>query len=361
MQAEGQEWILISRKLNGEASPAELDALERLLSTNQALRDQYSLLSEIWSQPLPTNEENSETPSKITTEVIVDKARNYQKKETVITKDSFINKYKFWLVAASLFSLLFVVVKLANQPIAKELLSKTKTDRKEAVQTIQGEKSKSVLPDGTIVWLNAGSKLEINKKFGIKYREVSLVGEGFFDVAKNKSIPFIIHTSNIDIKVTGTSFNVKANPKDLHTETTLIQGSIEVTIKNQKKEKVIMQPNDKLIVYNSVTGSAIASTTPTTKIDRPFILQRLNADSIRPYYNAEWISNKLIFDNEELSKILYQMEFRYNVKFTLEHTVKLDRKLTVDFSKENLKEALEALKAVDAINYTIQDKDINIF
>ncbi len=120
------------------------------------------------------------------------------------------------------------------------------------ISTRPGSKSKVELPDGSVVWLNAGSTLTYDKDFGKENRAVTLIGEGFFDVTKNKEKPFIISTESISIKVLGTVFNVKAYKEDKQTETSLIHGSIEVTIKNRPNDKIILSPSEKLIVENSI-------------------------------------------------------------------------------------------------------------
>jgi transmembrane sensor len=91
------------------------------------------------------------------------------------------------------------------------------------VSTKAGSKSKIQLPDGTQVWLNADSKLEYNENFNVKLREVKLSGEAFFDVVKNKDKPFVIHTSQMDVKVLGTAFNVRSYPDEATTETALLR------------------------------------------------------------------------------------------------------------------------------------------
>ena len=94
---------------------------------------------------------------------------------------------------------------------------------------------------------------DLSKDFGKEKREVTLAGEGFFDVTKNNEMPFIISTASINIKVLGTTFNVKAYNEDKQTETSLLHGSIEVTIKNRPNDKIILSPSEKLVVENSIT------------------------------------------------------------------------------------------------------------
>jgi transmembrane sensor len=119
------------------------------------------------------------------------------------------------------------------------------------VGTKKGSKSHIVLPDGTNVWLNADSKIIYPGNFQGETREVSLVGEAFFDVVKNVNKPFIIHTGTMDVKVLGTAFNVRSYPGEMTTEASLLRGLIEVTLNGTEKKKILLKPNEKLTVLNS--------------------------------------------------------------------------------------------------------------
>ena len=119
-----------------------------------------------------------------------------------------------------------------------------------AVTTKYGSKTDIQLPDGSKVWLNSGSSLKYDKQFGKELREVVLSGEAFFDVVRNAEKPFIIHTTNMDIKVLGTRFNVKSYANDKQSEASLIHGSIEVFIKKEGLKKILSEPNHKIVVMN---------------------------------------------------------------------------------------------------------------
>ena len=101
-----------------------------------------------------------------------------------------------------------------------------------------------------MAWLNADSKLTYDENFRGDYREVSLEGEAFFDVVKDKTRPFIIHTKTLDIRVLGTAFNVSAYESEKNTETALFRGSVEVTLHNNPEKKIVLKPNEKLMVNN---------------------------------------------------------------------------------------------------------------
>src|SRR5437773_11061947 len=116
------------------------------------------------------------------------------------------------------------------------------------IEAKKGARSYMLLPDGTKVWLNSDSKLEYKDNFNDSIREVTLSGEAYFDVVKDAAHPFIVHTSDIDIRVLGTAFNVKSYPKESSIETTLIHGLIEVTNKKLPgSPKVILNPHEKLV------------------------------------------------------------------------------------------------------------------
>ncbi len=166
------------------------------------------------------------------------------------------------------------------------------------ISTRNGSKSHLVLPDGTLVWLNAGSRIVYDKNFGAALREVSLTGEAFFDVARNAEKPFLIHTARIDIKVLGTRFNVRSYPTDQTTEATLIRGSIEVSIKDRPSEKIILKPNEKLVVANddstlhrNVAGRSGVNTGESLVNIRKPTFEPVTCDVVE----TSWVVNKLIF------------------------------------------------------------------
>ncbi len=359
MQENEQYWILISRKLNGEATPQDLAALEMIIDADKNLRENYESLQEIWKFTIPQVEP---TTLNYKAEKIIAKANSKLNEYSPIFEErkGFFERNKNWMIAASVIAIVTLIIQLANKPIVS--VATAEIANKEVIETPLGQKSKSVLPDGSVVWLNAGSKLEMDNNFGKKLREVSLVGEGYFEIAKNKAIPFIIHTTSIDIKVTGTAFNVKAYPKDLNTVTSLIHGSIEVTIKNKENEKLYMQANDRLIVANELLHPNKDVSTVNKQIANAFILEKIGIINPKlPTSEIAWIENKLIFDDKPLSEILLQMERWYNVSFQIKANVNQQKRLTVDFSKETLTEALEALKATNALDYNIKDNNIIIF
>ena len=232
------------------------------------------------------------------------------------------------------------------------------------VFTRYGSRTNLVLPDSTQVWLNAGSRITYDKNYGSTLREVTLTGEAYFDVARNAGKPFIIHTARVDIKVLGTSFNVKSYSSDKTTETTLIRGSIEVSIKDRPTEKIILKPNEKLVVANddstlhrnNFTRPGVAANEPLVMIRKP--TYETNTGAV---IETSWVENKLIFQDEEFRDLARRMERWYGVSFRFTNPKQQEWRFTGNFQKETIQQALDALKLTEAFNYTIQENQITIY
>src|SRR5690606_19067728 len=182
----------------------------------------------------------------------------------------------------------------------------TKPENKEhLVSTRNGSRTRMMLPDGTLVFLNAGSELSYKEDFGMMTRSVHLKGEAYFDVTKNAEKPFLINTSTITVRVTGTILNVKSYPDENHSETSLIRGSIEIHANNQPDKRYVLKPKEKLIVMNlpalnrsSAENAVVSEQKANAAISQ---IGFLSGDS--SVVETSWVDNKLIFQNEKLSDL----------------------------------------------------------
>jgi ferric-dicitrate binding protein FerR (iron transport regulator) len=235
----------------------------------------------------------------------------------------------------------------------------TVSENKAIIITKPGFKTDITLPDGSHVWLNADSKITHSKYFKGTAREVFLTGEAYFDVVKDNSRPFIVHTHTIDLKVLGTAFNVRAYEDEKETETSLVHGSVEVTVKNNPAKKIILKPSEKLVVKNQVTD-----TVQSKKIEeeKPFI-----AISKMRYYGRDssavetsWVKNRLVFSKENLDEIALKIERWFNVKVTITDASLKDSKYNGVFEDETLEEVMEALRLTGNFHYTIKGVQVII-
>jgi ferric-dicitrate binding protein FerR (iron transport regulator) len=216
-----------------------------------------------------------------------------------------------------------------------------------------------MLPDGSGVWLNAGSKLNYKKAFDGKTREVELTGEAFFDVAKDPERPFIIHTSKMDVKVLGTQFNVKAYELDKNFETSLIKGSVEISVLADPGKKYLLKPNQKLVLAKDIVASRSAikkNGAAGVQIKELTYLAGTNAD-----IESSWTRNILSFEDEPFSEVAKKMERWYDVKFEFKDKRWENEFLKGSFEKESLDQAMNALKFTTGFNFSIKDKIISIY
>jgi ferric-dicitrate binding protein FerR (iron transport regulator) len=184
-----------------------------------------------------------------------------------------------------------------------------------------GAKSQVILSDGSKVWLNAGSKLKYPVSFLNGSREVFLEGEAFFDVTKINHKQFIVKTSNLNIKVYGTQFNVKAYSEENQIQTTLVKGSVALEpLLDNNNTVYFLKPNQTATFFKS--NSTIKTT--NNQLNNPdsekgkadegiFVVNKIDPLPIISWKDKEWI-----FKGEELGQLAVKLERRYNVKISFE-------------------------------------------
>jgi len=205
---------------------------------------------------------------------------------------------------------------------------------KVAIKTKKGQEFRMELPDGTLVWLNADSRLEIGQGYNLQERSVFLVGEAYFKVAKNKAKPFIVHVGKTSIEALGTAFNVKLYPNDSEFLTTQLDEG-KICVSNAGMEEILLP--GQMIQLNVLDGA--------------FQLQQEN----KTHDLANWKDGYFEFDQTPLSEILADLARWYNFTYSLSPVYK-NKVLSGKISKkESFEEVLKILRFA-GINYTI-DKD----
>jgi ferric-dicitrate binding protein FerR (iron transport regulator) len=364
-------WNLIAKKLSGEASNEELRELEKRLKEKPELHYSLQTINDLWKQDIAQSKEFADDAYKkhvdrMKASSVDFQSKHYAPADKGKNKSLHLNRKNIPLILSFSFLLLIVVVFLVINYSGKPgatLINGLDRNSISQISTRNGSKSNVVLPDGTVVKLNAGSKLTYDKDYGNTIREVNLTGEAFFDVVKNKDKPFIIHTKKIDIKVLGTAFNVKSYPNETTTETSLIRGSIEVTFKDRPAEKVLLKPNEKLIVADDAAAPATFAKMHPAKHSIKSIAQISHLNYTKKdstIIETAWIQNKLVFRDEPFRELALQMERWYSVSIRFEDPVKKELQFTGVFENESIQQALEALKLSGKFNYSIKGDEVKI-
>ena len=173
-------------------------------------------------------------------------------------------------------------------------------------------KSRIVLPDSSVVWLNSGSTLEYAADF-MENREVALNGEALFDVTKDNRHPFVVLASEVKVKVHGTCFNVNSYPKEENIRVTLFRGSVS--------------------------------------------LEALNITSADMFYESFWASESVRFEAKSLRYITRYLEKWYNVKIEVDPTIPDSQAYTFTIKDESLEVILRIMSRINPIAYTFDEDD----
>jgi transmembrane sensor len=361
-------WFLMARSLSGEATALEEEQLRQILQQDVSLQQQYDLMKRMWhgvesqQQTTNSNEEEKQNVSRI-----LKLAKTETQPGDEIPVIQIRSKRKYLYAFSGVASVLVVVA--AGWLYFGTSQERNSSNNNPLTQTLvaeNGSRTRTILPDGSTVWLNAGSHISFNDDFTGKTREVTLDGEAYFDVVKQPARPFIVHVSGYDIRVLGTAFNVKSYAEDKTIETTLIRGLVQVTKQGIKEQKpIILQPNEKLTVEKLAADNATKlpdiNTRTANQDNTGFKITLLNT----PLHEEErietaWIYNRLQFHGDSFTELAEKLERWYNVRiiFDDEHVQQLN--FTGSFEQETVEQAFAALKTAQAFNYEIEGKEIHV-
>ncbi|MCD2422994.1 DUF4974 domain-containing protein [Niabella pedocola] len=226
------------------------------------------------------------------------------------------------------------------------------------VATKKGNKTNIVLPDGTKVWVNADSRLVYAPSFGQDTREVELVGEAYFDVVHDAKRPFIVHTSNIDVRVLGTVFNVRSYADEPSTQTTLIRGSVQVSLKHAKDKKIMLAPGEKLVVQNAYPEQPLQEGREHLPQIELLAIKTNPVDSFSA--ETEWVNNKLVFDKDHLEQIIPVLERWYNIKIVCRNKP-VTQTFSGTFENDKLEDVLQSLQLSAGIRYKIEKEVVTFY
>lgn len=372
---DDRTWLLIGRKMANEASQQELKELESILRSNPELHFSLQTLTDLW-QKTPRNDhsELEEAYTRLLERMKESGPAVPGSEEDELPDAANIAPYPHTYRKPLLRRVGFQILVLATlvviiigviDPFGNKNMPPAATRHEESeISTRYGSKTNIVLPDGSKVWLNAGSKITYDNDFGELNREVKLTGEAYFDVVHLAGKPFIIHTRAMDIKVLGTEFNVKSYPDEKTTETSLIRGSIEVSLNDKRAEKIIMKPNEKLVVSNEdeEENTVVVAKKRRTLKNTPIIsLGALNYFSLdSTILETSWVSNRLIFEDESFEEIAIKMSRWFGVDFNFEDDDIKHLRFTGNFQDESVNEALEAMQITADFRFSLTDKKVII-
>jgi len=206
--------------------------------------------------------------------------------------------------------------------------------------TQKSERSTLLLSDGTSIRLNSATKIRFPILFSKEKREVFLDGEAFFEVAHNKTSPFLVHTEDANIRVLGTVFNVTSYSEDNKTQVIVSEGQVALAgIKQQ----------DEVLLHRNQVSRIIKGGSPST------------AEAIRSDKYLAWLKNQMIFENATLAEVIKQLSRKYDVEFEVHDSSLLKRHIVATFSTESLSQIIRSLSLSLRFQYEQRGKIVSLY
>ena len=249
----------------------------------------------------------------------------------VLSDKTFFNKNEYRVAAV----VLLLLLPLATYWQGKEVVKHNFADM--VVEAPLGARTKLYLPDGTLVWLNAGSKIVYSQGFGVDDRNLSLEGEGYFEVTKNEKIPFVVETRELNLKVLGTKFNFKNYPEDEEVTVNLMEGKVALQNELKKMPALYLAPREKMVL-NKRTGIIKKSKTHVE-------------------YSNAWSRNELFFDEELLEDIAKKLMRSYDVKIQVADSLRNKRFYgSFKIIGNTIDEVLQTIASTNRMQYRYEDE-----
>ncbi len=325
---------LIATYLSQGLESEKLSELENWLKASPENQKHFQQMREIWFSTISANEEERYNKEEAYSRFLNRTCQIPQEEKTV--KKLSLHKFFYGAAAVALLCLIsFASYRTGTEQVKKQFAEMV-------VEAPLGSKTRLYLPDGTLVWLNAGSTITYSQGFGVEERKLKLSGEGYFEVTRNKQLPFEITTKELQLRVLGTKFNFRNYPEDEEVSVSLLEG--KVSLRNYLKNDALcyLEPDQKAIL-NKKNGKLMVS-----------------ASEAR--YTAEWTNGFLFFDEELLPDLIKELESSYNVKIYIEDESLKTFRFYGNFvrKEQTIQEILEMLASTGKLEYKIEGKTVRL-
>jgi transmembrane sensor len=356
---------IIEAFLRGSISSEERVQLQQWLSDDEANKKYFRQMVLLWKGSALYDKSSKDVQTafeKTRIRILASETGSVRPFRSIRTPLAGILKYAAVILLSLVSGALLYTVLLKGHYTEKDLTVNE-------ISVPLGSKSHIQLPDSTEVWLNAGSRLSYDFRYGIRSREVKLTGEGYFTVTRNTAKPFIVHTAGARIRALGTEFNVKAYPDEKVITAILVKGSVEVsktyTSGNSDRERVaaklILMPGHKLMVDKERNISGQPAGTRHQDENRNLspddaLLERNGFQLIKidPVVETSWKEDRWIINGEYLADLCVLLSRRYNISINITNHQLAQYKFSGTLQKETLEQVFEILSLTVPISYSIE-------
>jgi ferric-dicitrate binding protein FerR (iron transport regulator) len=358
MNSQTDITTLVRKLLNDSLSLQELRELQQLFRAAEAQGETEQWLSALW-QSVEGQRDTFIHQDEIYKRLI-QKIQPSQTKYTAATKECTDDRTLRWIHSAMRYAAVFVLTMAlswywfrSDKPVKVSATALSIPSVTSEVSVTYGSKTRILLPDSSVVFLNSGSTLSYPSVFDSE-RHVTLTGEGYFMVRSDSLHPFLVHASDVCIKALGTEFNVKAYPEEQNVETVLVSGSVKILKQGQSKPIVELKPGERAS-YTKNTPKQLAVADKPAKIEH-----RMKIDIIKPEESTGWVNNRLEFDAEPFEQIAVRLERWFNVEIEIKNARLSKTRLSGRYDTENIEQVMHSLQMAASFTYKIEKNRIII-
>jgi transmembrane sensor len=337
--------------LAGNISVDEMSRLECLLNSNAEYLQLFLDIKESWvsASVYQSNEEELDTERSWEN---VSKRLGSQSQKNYVILRKVLKIAALWLLLLGIGSFSTWLMMGKKAPGRNVVMCE--------ISTPLGSRSHSILPDGSEIWLNAGTTIRYPESFSSKQRDIYLIGEAFFKVKADKKWPFVVHVSEISVRALGTAFNVKAYPTDKTVETTLVEGIVNMenegtakkkfayTLKPKEKLTYLKTPDNQKGEKNTAKVSPSAATINATDQSDVLVSENVNTTLSTSWKDARWV-----ISGETLDNLAVLLERKFGVKINITSEELVHYKFSGTIENETLEQVLNYLKLTTPIKYTV--------
>lgn len=312
----------------------DLVVLQEWIKADLANREQFLRMREVWFSSVGANEASRYDKDKAFDRFLSRTKKNETKKRRPQ------RSYLYTLLYGAAAIALLCIISYTSYQSGGEQVKKQFADM--VIEAPLGSKTKLYLPDGTLVWLNAGSRITYSQGFGVEERKLQLIGEGYFEVVKNEELPFQINTKELLLQVLGTKFNFRNYLEDEEVSVSLLEG--KVSLQNCLKDKHLcyLAPDQKAVL-NKKNG-------------------KLEVSAAHAQLDSEWTNGFLFFDETLLPDIVKELERSYNVKIRIADDSLNTFRFYGNFirKEQTIQEILDMLASTGKLKYSIHGKEVEL-
>jgi len=346
---------LLAKQMGGEASEAEQAELAELLKEHPNHGEIVFILQSIEAKKLKQPAHNEELVVRDAWDKVEKRLDEQSAGESAAVSSGLIRNLSgrkalrwaaVWIGLIGLSTMgYFELTK--NRPI--ETLASVPVQ--EAVAA--GKPRRVTLPDGSLVWINAGSKMRYSEDQTTN--NVYLEGEAFFNVRHNAGRAFVVHAGGIAVKALGTEFNVQAYPGEGRVEATLLSGKVQVTMVAKPDQQIILAPDEKFTLNDKPQPAKDAAASSGMSYEVKPVKEM---PALQEMGEVAWMQDRLAFEDEPFEEIAKKMERRYDVHLVFENEALKKETLSGVFKNEDIGKALRLLQMITPFQYKIKGDSI---